>query len=257
MAGETIGSLGFIERIESYHIVELQVRIVSPTKQSVHVVGYEHPVNTVPRYQHHIFGTVIHGHEVVRNDIPCERRIIKEIIPVFRKELRWLALAVLNPLPEANHCGLVVRMSVGPLGVGLEAEFQFIIEIRHRGSTEQAERGRVVQELQTDTFVTLSVERRRVVESLDTLESVDNCGIRLLVVEIVFSEELGDAGTVVVVEKIYRESVYTYTDIIISLVCSLRRCEPATTAEHVVNDSDTAGVVGAGRIRKIGLQTED
>ena len=148
-------------------------------------------------------------------------------------------------------------MSVCPFGVGLKSELQFIVEIRHVSRAEQTESRRVVQELDTDTAITFTAEGCFIVETFDTLEPVNLVRFRFLVVEIVFTEEFRHSLAVVVVEKVYRETVNAHAHIVVTFIGSLRGCEPATAAENIVNYTNAAGVVRTRRIRKIRLQTED
>ena len=147
-------------------------------------------------------------------------------------------------------------MCIRPGSICLETKFQRIIKRRHIGSPEQTKGLGVIQELQTDTFVTLPVQGRFVVESFNSFKTVNNRTFRLLIIEIVFSQISIRTGAVVVIKQVHRETVYAYTHVIFPLICSLRRCQPPALLPNVVHNTHRTGIMCTGRIGKVRFQTE-
>ena len=131
-------------------------------------------MQAVPRDEHHVLGTAIDTHEVVGDQIPCERCLVDEVVLVLAQELGRVALAGIYPLPEPLHGCLVLCIRRVPRLVRLEAELQRIVEACEVCRSEETDRLGVVEELQTDALVALSCKRLLVVEALDALEAIDD-----------------------------------------------------------------------------------
>ena len=85
-------------------------------------------MHTIPCDEHHVLHTVIHCHEVVRDEVPGKRCFIDEVPLVFSLELGRIALAGVYPLPQSLHGCLILRIGCIPSFIWLEAEFQRSIE---------------------------------------------------------------------------------------------------------------------------------
>ena len=174
MSGEGIRADAVVEGLVGDGVDVLQYGVVSLTKQGIHVVRDEHPSQSVPCHEHHVLGTAIHAHEVIRNQIPCKRSVVHEVLIVLREELLRVALAAYYPRPQSLYRRLVVLMGGAPGGVRLESELQRIVEASEVVGLKQTDGLRVVQEFQADALIALTAQRRLVVVSLDALEAVDD-----------------------------------------------------------------------------------
>ena len=243
MSRESIRADALVHRLPCYRVVVFQHRVVALAEYRVHVVGQEIPVQSVPCGQHHVLRPAVHAHHVVRYQIPGKGRVIPEVVLILIQKLCRVALAALYPLPKAFHRRLVVLVRRRPCLVGLEAEFQRVVKRVHVARTEQAQRLRVVQKLQADTLVSLSVQRSLVIEALYALKAVDDAAAALLVQEVVLAQVHVLARTVVVIEEVHRETVHADSHVIVALVCRLGRGQPSALLPDVVHYPHRAGVV--------------
>ena len=257
MAGESVRTDAAVERFVRDRIEIGEQRVVAAAENRIEVVRQRMPDKTVPCGEHHVLRTVVDGHQVIREEIPRTEEIDIEIPVDLRGEPRGILLATFHPRPEALYCGAVVGMRRRPRLIRLVAELQRIVEGRHVVRRKQAQRSRVVQELQAQALVALLAQRRRVVEALDSLETVDVMALRLLVVEVEFPEIARRAAAVVVVEPVAGEPVDADAHIVRTRVGPLRRREIAAFAVRVGDQPHGARVVRRRGVREVRFQTED
>ena len=257
MSSEGIGANAFIQGLPCNSIVVLQDGIIALTKDGVHVVWNELPVKTVPCDKHHIFGTVIHCHEIVRYHIPCKWAVIVKVIIVLCIELAWISLAWENPRPKTLDRCLVFPIGGFPSVISLETELQGIGKWSHVSRAKQAKCLRVIQELQADTFVALSVQSCCIIETLYSLKAIDGCTATFLIVEIVLAKIDVFTSIVIVIKQINRETIHTNADIIVACICLLWWCEPSATLPDVIDYLHGSSVMSGRRIREISLQAEN
>ena len=257
MPCEGIGANAFIQGLPCYGIVILQDGIIAFTKDGVHVVWNELPVKTVPCDKHHVLGTVIHCHEIVRYHIPCKWAFIVKVIIVLCIELAWISFAWENPRPKTLDRCLVFLIGGFPSVISLETELQCIRKWSHVSRAKQAKCLRVVQELQADTFVSLSVQSCCIIEAFNALKSIDGCTATFLIVEIVLAKVDVFTSIVIVIEQINRETIHTNTDIIVASICLLWWCEPSASLPDVIDYLHGSSVMSGRGIWEIRFQTEN
>ena len=244
MTGEGIAADGVVKGLVRDGVVILQHGVVAHAEEGIHVVRDEHPVKTIPRNEHHVLGTAIDTHEVVRDEVPCERCVIEEVLVVLLEELGRVALAGVYPLPEAQHRRLVIGIGGVPGHVSLVAELQGIVEACEVARAEEADRLGVVEELQADALVALAVQRGCVIEALYAFEAIDDGRSGLLVVEVVLAEVCVGTVPILVIEAVDREAIDTYAHVVLALVCLLWWGEPSALLEDIVDDAHRTRVVG-------------
>ena len=257
VACESVRADAVIERLVRDRIEVREQRVVAPAEDRIEVVRQRMPDKTVPCGEHHVLRTVVDGHQVVREKIPRAEELDVEILIYLRGEACSIIFAALHPRPEALHGSLVVGMRRRPRLIRLVAELQRIVEGRHVVRGEQAQRSRVVQELQTQALVALPAQRRGIVEALDPLEAVHVVALRLLVVEVELAQIAYRAAAVVVVEPVAGEAVDADAHIVCTCVGSLRGREIAALAVGVGDEPHGARVMRRRGVREVGLQAED
>ena len=115
----------------------------------------------------------------------------------------------------------------------------------------------VVQKLKTDTLVTQTVQRGRIIETFYTLKTIDYATVGFLVIEVVLAE-IGIHATVFLrTEQVHGKTVDTDTDVIHAIISRLRRSKPAALFPDVVDNTYTAGIVRTGRVGKVSLQAKN
>ena len=257
VAREGVRADAVIERLVRDRIEVREQRVVAPAEDRIEVVRQRMPDKTVPCGEHHVLRTVVDGHQVVREKIPRAEELDVEILIDLRGEACSIIFTALHPRPEALHGSLVVGMRRRPRLIRLVAELQRIVEGRHVVRGKQAQRSRVVQELQTQALVALPAQRRGIVEALDALEAVHVVALRLLVVEVEFAQIARRAAAVVVVEPVAGEAVDADAHIVLARIGLLRRREVAALAVGVGDEPHGARVVRRRGVREVGLQAED
>ena len=257
VAREGVRADAVIERLVRDRIEVREQRVVAAAENRIKVIRQRMPDETVPCGEHHVLRTVVDGHQVVREEIPRAEEIDVEILIDLRSEACGIVFAALHPRPEALHGSLVVGMRRRPRLIRLVAELQRIVEGSHVVRGEQAQRSRVVQELQTQALVALSVQRRSIVEAFDALEAVHVVTLRLLVVEIKLTQIARRAAAVVVVEPIAGEAIDADAHIVRTRVGLLRRREESAFTVRVGNEPHGARVMRRRRVREVRLQAED
>ena len=128
VAREGIRADAVIERLVRDRIEVREQRVVAPAEDRVEVVGQREPHLPVPCGEHHILRTVVDGHQVVREEIPCAEELDVEILIDLRGEACSIIFTALHPRPEALHGSLVVGMRRRPRLIRLVAELQRIVE---------------------------------------------------------------------------------------------------------------------------------
>ena len=96
----------------------------------------------------------------------------------------------------------------------------------------------IIQELKTDTFITIFTQSGSIVETLDTLEPIDYMRVRFLIVKVIFPV----VG--IIAEQVERFAIHTDTNVIRSGVCSLGRCKEPAFAPYVANQTHSSGIMG-------------
>ena len=257
VAREGIRADAVIERLVRDRIEVREQRVVAAAENRIEVIRQRMPDKTVPCGEHHILRAVIDSHQVVREKIPRAEKIDVEILIDLRGEPCGILLAAFHPRPEALHGSLVVGMRRRPRLIRLVAELQRIVERRHVVRGEQAQRSRVVQELQTQALVALPAQRRGIVEALDALEAVHVVTLRLLVVEVELTQIARRAAAIVVVESVAGEAIDADAHIVLTRVGLLRRREVAALAVGVGDEPHGTRVVRRRGVREVRLQAED
>ena len=256
VSGEGVGPDAVVVGLLGDRIVVGQHSIVTAAEDCVGVVRQEIPLQSIPGGKHHVLGPLVHSHEVIGEQVPCAQRIDIEILRhLCRKALRVI-LASIDPTPQPLHSRTVFLMRIRPYCVGLVAEFQCIVELRHIVRCKQTQRFAVIQKLETDTLVAAAGQRLFIVEPLDTFETVHLMAFGLLVVEVELAEISVRAAPILIVEPITRESIDTNPYVVFPFVGSLRGRQESALLPDIIHQPHRSCVVRRRRIGEVRLQAE-
>ena len=117
-------------------------------------------MNTVPSAEHHVLCPAVNSHQIVSDYVPTEQAVYIKVIGTFCTEPGGVIFYRINPCPKAGYSVFILLVGIFPCLIRLKTEFQTVSEVfsSYVGSTEEAQRMRIVQELKADTFVTVAIQ---------------------------------------------------------------------------------------------------
>ena len=239
----------------SRHVVQVcQHRVVAVAYLGVAVVIQQIPHQRIPRRGYHVLRPLVHVGEVVREQPPAQQEVQVQVLAHLRLELarykgayiarcRACRHTVPNPAPQTLEGVFLRRRRVGPLRVLTTrlrrvVELQGVVKLRCRLrvqvalSLEQAQRLRVVQELEGDGFC------RR--EAVHAFHADDSLPVALVVVQVVLAVVGRRVLQALCREHVDRKTVHGCPHVAVHL---LRRGQEPQRLHQVIPQFRAAGVL--------------
>ena len=243
-----------VPRVPRHVIQVCQHRVVAVAYLGVAVVIQQIPHQRIPRRGYHILHPLVHVGEVVREQPPEQQEVQVQVLAHLRLELarykgahiarcRACRHAVPDPTPQTLEGVFLRRRRVGPLRV-LATRLRRVVELQGvvklcrclrvevALSLEQAQRLRVVQELEGDGLC------RR--EAIHAFHADDGLPVALVVVQVVLSVIGRRVLQALSREYVDRETVHGCPHVAVHL---LRRGQEPQRLHQVVPQFRAAGVL--------------
>ena len=199
-------------------------------------------MNTVPSAEHHILCPAVNSHQIVSDYIPTKQAVYIEVVGTFCTESGRIILYRINPCPKTGYGIFIILIGIFPRFVWFKTKFQTVSEVfsSYVGSAEKTQRMRVIQELKANTLITVAIQSGYIIESGNTLKTINIVRIALFVIEIVLTQIGIYTGIIIIVEQVHRKTVNTDTN---AAVYFLWGCQPATFLPCVIDQSHTTSIV--------------